>query len=98
MRGDSPSPLPSPREERGEGEESSLLWAHLLDFGVARKIIRTLAVGGIDHDALAVLQRSLAGEGAERRLVVDLAEGDLAERRRHRDALGRRDQLLWIGR
>ena len=47
---------------------------------------------------LAVLQRSLADESAERGLVIDLAEGDLAEGRSHRQTFRRRDQLLGIGR
>src|SRR5262245_45801962 len=70
----------SPREERGEGEAAaSVLRTQLLDFGIARQEVGALLVGDINHDALAVLQRGLADIGAERRLMVDLAEGDLAE-------------------
>src|ERR1700761_9283760 len=77
---------------------TSLLGPHLLDFGVAWQIVRAFAVRRVDHDALAVLQRGLAGEGAQGRLMVDLAEGDLTEWRRHRKTFGRGDQLLRIGR
>ena len=92
------TPTLSP-QERGEGEErASILRAQLSDFRIAREIVRALAIDRVHHHALAVLQRGLADIGAERRLVVDLAEGDLAERRRHRQAFGRRDQLLRIGR
>ena len=66
-------PLPSGEVKR------SILRTQLLDFGVARQKVRALLVGRADHDALAVLQRGLADIGTERRLVVDLAEGDLAE-------------------
>src|SRR5262245_66685876 len=62
---------------------ASVLRTQLVDFGVARQEVRALLVGGVQHDALAVLQRGLADEGAERRLVVDLAERNLAERRAH---------------
>src|SRR6185312_915864 len=62
-RGESPSPRPSPREERGEGEESSILRTQLSDFRITREIIRTLAVHRIHHHALAVLQRGLADIG-----------------------------------
>ena len=91
-----PDPLPA-RAGRGR-RAASILRAQLSDFGIARQIVRALAIDRIHHHALAVLQRGLADIGAERRLVVDLAEGDLAERRRHRQAFGRRDQLLRIGR
>src|ERR1700710_2705290 len=90
----------SPRVSNHESRdvETSLLRAKLLDFGIAREIIAALAIDRIHHHALAVLLRGLADIGAERRLVVDLAESNLAERRRHRQALSRRDQLLRIGR
>src|SRR5258708_28536025 len=74
-----PSPRPSPRK-RGEGEAGSILRAQLVDLGVARQMVGALAIDRIHHDALAVLQRGLADEGAQCRLMVDLAEGDLAER------------------
>src|SRR5579872_6149809 len=61
-----------------------ILRPHLFDFRIARLIVRALAVDGIDHHALAVLQCGLADEGAQRRLVVDLAESDLAKWRGQR--------------
>src|SRR6266403_5605123 len=61
-------------------QQPSLLRAQLCDFGIARKIVGALAIDRIHHDAFAVLQRGLANEGAQGRLVIDLAEGDLAER------------------
>src|SRR5580700_8445416 len=67
---------------------ASLLRPHLFDFRIAWQIIRAFAIDGIHHHALAVLQRGFADEGAERRLVIDLAEGDLAKWRRQRDAFG----------
>src|SRR5260370_42238438 len=78
--------------------KDSLPRPKLFDLGIAWKVIRPLAIDGVHHDALAVLQRGLADEGAERGLVVDLAEGDLAERRRHRKPLGGCDQFLRVGR
>ncbi|OIQ63579.1 hypothetical protein GALL_548810 [mine drainage metagenome] len=59
---------------------ASLLRAHFQDFGIAGKIVRALAIDRIHHHALAVLQRGLADERAERRLMIDLAEDNLAER------------------
>src|SRR5258707_11672454 len=78
--------------------DTSLLRAKLFDFGVAWQIVAALAIDRIHHHALAVLLRGLADVSTEGRLVVDLAEGDLAQRRRHRQSLGRCNQLLRIGR
>src|SRR6202035_1592055 len=56
----------------GEGKVSpSFFRAHLFDFSIAWKIIGALAIGGVHHDALAVLERGLADERAQGRLVVD---------------------------
>src|SRR5271167_939309 len=74
-------PHPDPLPARGERErETSLLRAHFCDFSIAGQIIGTLAIDRIHHHALAVLQRGLANEGAERRLMIDLAERNLAKR------------------
>src|SRR5437588_11280632 len=75
---------------------ASILRAQLVDLGVARQIVGALAIDRIHHDALAVLERGLADEGAHCRLMVDLAEADLAERRRQRQSFRRGDQLLRI--
>src|SRR5450631_3624548 len=91
--GDGPSAAASSSYLQPTG---SLLRAQLYDFIIAGKIVRTLAIGGIHHDALAILQRGPADERTERRLVIDLAEGDLAERRRNRQSFRRRDQLFRI--
>src|SRR5947209_4351358 len=92
-----PSVAPSPGKERErESSEVSILRPELFDFGIAGQIIRSLAVDRIHHHTLAILLGGLADEGAKRRLVIDLAEGDFAERRLHRQAFGRGDQLLRI--
>src|SRR6266404_7179785 len=82
-------------QSRARSQQPLLLRPELSYFGVARKIVRAFAIDRIHHDAFAVLQRGFADEGAQGRLVVDLAEGDLAERRRHRQSFRRGDQLLW---
>src|SRR6185295_4761683 len=75
---------------------TSLLWPHFFHLRIAWKIVGALAIDRVHHHALAVLQGGLADKGAERRLMIDLAEGDLAERRGKRQSLGRRNQLLRI--
>ena len=60
---------------------ASVLRAQRLDLRVGGKIGGAVAVGHVDHDALAVLERGLADEGAERGLMVDRPECDRPERR-----------------
>src|SRR5258708_32920512 len=77
---------------------SGVLRAHFADLGIGREILGAVVVFPVDHHALAVLQRRLADEAAEGRLVVDLAELDRAERAAELEALHRRDQLLAVER
>jgi hypothetical protein len=76
----------------------SLFGTKPFDFSVARQIVGAVAILAIDHDTLAVVQRSPSGERAKRRLMVDLAEDDRAERRRHRNSLYRRNPLVGVDR
>ena len=63
-----------------------------------RQVVRAVVIDEVGHHALAVLQRGLADEGAERRLMVDRAERHLAERRVELQPLGGGDQLVGVGR
>src|SRR3569833_2817255 len=87
---------PAPKYGPTEEAVRSILRPQLLDLGIAGQIVRTLAVDRIDHDALAVLLRGLSDEGAERGLVIDFAEADFAEWRRHRDPFGSLDHFVDI--
>src|SRR5215467_7961180 len=64
---------------------------------VGRQIVRAARVLPVDHDALAVLHGDPPDVRAHRRLVIERAEGDLAERRVDDEPLHRSDQLLGIG-
>src|ERR1700674_5469459 len=84
-------------QSRACSQQPLLFRPELSDFGVTRKVVRAFAIDRIHHDAFAVLQRGLADEGTQGRLMVDLAESNLAERRRHRQSFRRSNQLLRIG-
>src|SRR5581483_2443835 len=69
----------------------------LSHFGVARLHLRAVDVPEGGHDALAVLHGEASDVGAHRRLVVDRAIRDAAERRVDLQLLHRLDQLLRVG-
>src|SRR5581483_1663416 len=60
-----PTPPPVKDGERERKERGSLFRAHLFDFGIARQIVGAVAIDGVDHHALAVLECGLADESAE---------------------------------
>src|SRR4051812_29088127 len=70
--------------------------AQLSHFGVARLDLRAVDVAERGHHALAVLHGEAPDEGAHRRLVVERAIRDPAERRVDGEALHRLDQLFGI--
>src|SRR3954465_2333216 len=85
-----PAPSGASRNDGGDRarvHQRSILRPQLVDLRVARQIVRALAIDRVHHHALAVLQRGLADKRAKGRLVIDLAEADLAERRGHRQSL-----------
>src|SRR5215472_19204871 len=64
---------------------------------VRRQIVGAARVLRVDHDALAVLHGDPPNVRAHRRLVIERAERDLAERRIDDEPLHGRDQLLGVG-
>src|SRR6267142_5433472 len=70
--------------------------AKLSDFRVGRQEPRSVRIRPRGHDALAVLPGGAADVSPHGRLMVELAEDDVAERRVHLEALHRRDQLLAV--
>src|SRR4051812_10897587 len=68
-------------------------WAHLPDFGVRRLERHAVAVTRLGHHASTVGVARLADERTDRRLVVDRAVGDAAERRVDLQVREGRDEL-----
>src|SRR5215471_5332820 len=64
---------------------------------VGRQIVGAARVLPVDHHALAVLHGDPPDVRAHRRLVIERAEGDLAERRIDDEPLHSSNQLLSVG-
>src|SRR2546422_972026 len=71
---------------------------HLADDVIVRLVVLPVGVFPVDHHTLAVLDCGATHVGAHRRLMVDRAECDLAERRVDVEVAHRRHQLPGVGR